>query len=226
MQIKGDPPLLYHPKEDDQVAYHERVTHAFKGYRDSLAPPYRVLLDRYELKDIAIKVVGVGNVGTFCAVALFTSPDRDPLFLQFKEATTAVLERYAGPSSFANHGERVVIGQRFMQAANDIMLGGTVGIDAHRHFYVRQLRDIKVAMPIPTAGHADLEFFADKCGHALARAHARSGDVAVIAGYLGSGEAFDDALVKFADAHADQTERDHAARSQAIKAGSIEAVDE
>ncbi len=219
--IDDDPPLLYHPPGRQKAAYRERVTHAFKGYRDSLHPAYRVLLDRYELQDIAIKVVGVGSVGTFCAVALLMASDTDPLFLQIKEASPSVLERYAGASAFSNHGERVVVGQRLMQAASDILLGWTAGLEPHRHFYIRQLRDMKIAMPIETADHADLEYFGEACGWALARAHARSGDPAMIAGYLGNGEAFDDAIVKFASAYADQTELDHAALVKAIKAGTI-----
>jgi uncharacterized protein (DUF2252 family) len=223
-RINDDPPLIYHPPARDRSAYRERVAHAFKGYRESLAPPYRVLLDRYELQDIAIKVVGVGSVGTFCAIALFTTADQEPLFLQVKEATASVLERHASASLFPNHGERVVMGQRLMQAASDLLLGWTAGLEPRRHFYIRQLRDIKVAMPLATAGHDDSKFFAEKCAQALARAHARSGDPAMIAGYLGAGEAFDDAIVKFAAAYADQTEQDHAALVKAIKAGRIKAV--
>src|SRR5208282_534219 len=170
VRIKDDPPLIYHPTGQRKVAHHERVLHAMRGYRDSLAPAYRVLLDRYQLEDIAIKVVGVGSVGTFCAIALFMAADDDPLILQIKEASASVLEPYAGPSAFANHGERVVVGQRLMQSASDILLGWTAGIEPNRHFYLRQLRDMKIAMPIETAGHEDLEYFAEACGWALARA--------------------------------------------------------
>jgi uncharacterized protein (DUF2252 family) len=223
--IYNDPPLIYHPAGRTKAAYHERVMRAFKGYRDALNPADRVLLDRYELKDIAIKVVGVGSVGTFCAVALLMASESDSLFLQIKEATASVLERYAGASPFRNHGERVVVGQRLMQAASDILLGWTDGLEPHRHFYLRQLRDMKIAMPIETAGHADLEYFAEACGWALARAHARSGDPAKIAGYLGEGETFDDAIVKFAAVYADQTEQDHAALVKAIKSRKIKILE-
>ncbi|MGH7879081.1 MAG: DUF2252 family protein, partial [Candidatus Binataceae bacterium] len=224
IRINDAPPLIYHPAERHKSAFRQRVVEGFKRYGDSLPPAYQLLFKRYELQDMAIKVVGVGSVGTFCAVALFTASDDDPLFLQIKEASASVLEPYAGASAFANHGHRVVVGQRLMQSAGDILLGWTEGIDANRHFYIRHLRDMKIAMPIETAGHTDLEYFAEACGWALALAHARSGDPAMIAGYLGSGEAFDDALVKFAEAYADQTERDHAALLKAIKAGQLKAA--
>ena len=224
-RIEDAPPLIYHLTGARKAAHHERVLHAVRGYRESLAPAYRVLLDRYRLEDIAIKVVGVGSVGTFCAIALFMAADDDPLFLQIKEASASVLEQYAGPSAFANHGQRVVFGQRLMQSASDILLGWTAGLEPNRHFYLRQLRDMKIAMPIETAGHADLEYFAAACGWALARAHARSGDPAMIAGYLGSRELFDDAIVEFAAAYADQTESDYARLLKAIKAGKIKIED-
>ena len=223
MEIKDAPPLIYHPKERNKSGWRHRVLDGFERYRASLPHAYQVLLAHYELRDLAIKVVGVGSVGTFCAIALFTAANDDALFLQIKEASASVLERYAGASAFPNHGQRVVAGQRLMQSAGDILLGWTAGLEAHRHFYVRQLRDMKIAMPIETAGHADLEYFAEACGQALALAHARSGDPAMISGYLGSGEAFDDAIVKFASAYADQTERDHAALLRAIKSGEIKA---
>jgi uncharacterized protein (DUF2252 family) len=180
-----------------------------------------VLLDRFELLDIAIKVVGVGSVGTFCEVALFRDALAAPLFLQIKEARASVLEPYAGRSVFSTHGQRVVYGQHLMQAASDIFLGWTVGLEPGRHFYVRQLRDMKIPMPVDTEVPTDLAYFADACGWALARAHARTGDPAMIAGYLGSSDAFDDAIVKFAKDYADQTESDYNALLKAIKGGRI-----
>jgi uncharacterized protein (DUF2252 family) len=182
-----------------------------------------VLFDRFQYCDLVIKVVGVGSVGTFCAVALFMAPDHDPLFLQIKEATASVLEKYASVSPYANHGERVVVGQRLMQAASDIFLGWTVGIDGNRHFYIRQLRDMKVSMVIDTMNAADLAYYGEACAWALARAHARSGAAAMIAGYMGSGDAFDAAIAEFADEYGDQTERDHAALVKAVRAGRISA---
>jgi len=171
---------------------------SFAKYRESLVPPYEVLLDRYELRDIAVKVVGIGSVGTYCEVALFIDFEKVPLFLQIKEARPSVLEPYAGVSRFANHGERVVVGQRLMQAASDIFLRWTAGSEPSRHLYIRQLRDMKVPMPVDTKRPTDFAYFADACGWALARAHARSGDPAMIAGYLGSSTTFDDAIAKFA----------------------------
>jgi uncharacterized protein (DUF2252 family) len=225
-KIKDEPPLIYHVTGQRHAEQRERILRGLRGYRDSLPSAYQVLFDRYQFQDFAMKVVGVGSVGTFCAVALLMASDEDPLFLQIKEARASVLEPYAGPSVFDNHGHRVVAGQHLMQSASDMLLGWSAGLDGKRHFYLRQLRDMKVAMPIETAGHEDLEYFAEACGWALARGHARSGDPAMIAGYLGSREAFDDALVEFASACADQTERDHARLLKAIKAGRIKTVDD
>jgi hypothetical protein len=150
--------------------------------------------------------------------------NNDPLFLQVKEARASVLEQYAGPSSFATHGERVVVGQRLMQAAGDVFLGWTVGLDRHRDFYIRQLRDMKVSMAVEMMDAADLAYYAEACGWALALAHARSGDSAMIAGYLGSNDSFDNAITRFADAYAEQTERDYAALQKAVKVGLIKAA--
>ncbi len=183
-RISDEPPLIYHQPEQRTASYRKRVVHALQRYRESLAPPYRVLFDRYQFRDIAFKVVGVGSVGTFCEVALFTTGGGDSLFLQVKEARSSVLERYAGASAFAAHGERVVVGQRLMQSASDILLGWTLGMDPGRHFYVRQLRDMKIPMPVDARDPTDLVYFAKACGGAVALAHARSGDPAMIAGYL------------------------------------------
>jgi len=224
-QIKNDPPLIFHEAEQRKPAYLEKMEAGFKRYRESLAPSFRVLFDRYQLRDVALKVVGVGSVGTYCEAALFTDDLEEPLFLQLKEARASVWEPYAGKSEFACHGERVVVGQRLMQAASDIFLGWTVEPESGRHFYVRQLRDMKVPMPVDTSDPTELAYFAEVCGWALSRAHARSGDPAMIAGYLGSSDAFDDAIVKFAADYADQTERDHGALLKAIKQGRIKAED-
>jgi uncharacterized protein (DUF2252 family) len=226
IRIRDEPPLIYHQPGQRTVAYRNRVAHALEHYRESLAPPYRVLFDRYQFRDIALKVVGIGSVGTFCEAAVFTTGEGDSLFLQVKEARSSVLERYAGASAFAVHGERVVVGQRLMQAASDILLGWTTGMDPGRHFYVRQLRDMKIPMPVDTRDPSDLVYFAKACGWAIALAHARSGDPALIAGYLGSSDAFDDAITKFAADYADQTERDYEAMVKAIKAGHIAAKPE
>jgi uncharacterized protein (DUF2252 family) len=223
-KIKDQPPLVTHLQKHRSPSYFERVEKVFKEtYRESLAIPYRTLLDRYRLRDIALKVVGIGSVGTFCEVALFTDAQDAPLFLQIKEARNSALEPYAGPSVFSTNGERVVVGQRLMQAASDIFLGWMVGLEPKRHFYVRQLRDMKIPMPLDPARPVDFAYFSAACGWALARAHARTGDPAVLDGYLGSSDAFDDAMVQFSQAYADQTERDHAALLKAIEAGRIEA---
>ena len=220
-KIKDHPPLIYHLPSQRTAAYRRQAASAFKRYRDSLAMSSRVLFDRFELLDVALKVVGIGSVGTFCEVALFRDAQAAPLFLQVKEAHASVLEPYAGRSSFATHGQRVVYGQRLMQAASDIFLGWMVGLQPGRHFYVRQLRDMKIAMPVDPKDPADLAYFADACGWAVALAHGRSGDPATIAGYLGTSAAFDDAIVKFAREYADQTERDYEALLKAIKSGRI-----
>jgi uncharacterized protein (DUF2252 family) len=220
-KIKDHPPLIYHLPSQRTAAYRRQAVSAFKRYRDSLAMSSRVLFDRFELLDVALKVVGIGSVGTFCEVALFRDAQAAPLFLQVKEAHASVLEPYAGRSSFATHGQRVVYGQRLMQAASDIFLGWMVGLQPGRHFYVRQLRDMKIAMPVDPKDPADLSYFADACGWAVALAHGRSGDPATIAGYLGTSAAFDDAIVKFAREYADQTERDYEALLKAIKSGRI-----
>jgi hypothetical protein len=220
-KIKDHRPLIYHLPSQRTAAYRRQAASAFKRYRDSLAMSSRVLFDRFELLDVALKVVGIGSVGTFCEVALFRDAQAASLFLQVKEARASVLEPYAGRSVFPTHGQRVVYGQRLMQAASDIFLGWMVGLQPGRHFYVRQLRDMKIAMPVDPKDPADLAYFADACGWALALAHGRSGDPATIAGYLGTSDAFDDAIVKFARTYADQTERDYEALLKAIKSGRI-----
>ena len=179
------------------------------------------LFDRFHFCDAALKVVGVGSVGTTCGVALFLAADGDPLFLQIKEARRSVLEPFTRKSIYANHGERVVVGQRLMQAASDIFLGWTHG-DRGRHFYVRQLRDMKISPAIEVMQPQNLVNYAALCGWALARAHARSGDAAMLSGYIGKSNAFADAVADFAEAYADQNERDHAALVAAVRAGRIE----
>lgn len=196
-------------------------------YGLTLSTDRRALLADYRLADVARKVVGVGSVGTRCWIFLLLGRDgRDPLFLQAKEADTSVLAEHVGASRYRNQGERVVSGQRLMQAASDIFLGWqrVDGIDGkQRDFYVRQLRDWKgIAMP-ETMSPRQLAAFGDVCGMTLARAHARSGDRVAIAAYLGRGEAFDRALVAFAEAYADQNERDHQALVDAVRAGRLPA---
>jgi uncharacterized protein (DUF2252 family) len=182
----------------------------------------RNLFDRFHFFDLAIKVVGVGSVGTFCAVSLFMASDDDPLFLQVKEARASVLEPYAGKSLHANHGQRVVAGQRIMQTASDVFLGWTRGASG-RDFYVRQLRDMKLSAVIEDWDTGLLRQYARMCAHALARAHARSGDAALIAGYMGSGQTFCDAIGEFAVEYSDQNRSDYRAFLGAIREGRVEA---
>ena len=223
LRIKENPPTIYHPKKGNRTFVPQDVLEAFSSYRETLPPSTRVLLDRFEFKDVAIKVVGVGSVGTRCFVLLLMAGEKDPLFLQVKEARRSVLEAYAGKSAFPHHGQRVVTGHRLMQSASDIFLGWTTGTEG-RHFYLRQLRDVKVKPIIENFTPSFMVQFAEWCGHTLARAHARSGEPAVISGYLGKSDAFDQAIVAFSTAYADQTERDHAALEKAARKGRLEVL--
>ncbi len=184
-----------------------------------------MLFDRYRFCDLAFKVVGIGSVGTICTVGLFMARDDDPLFLQVKEAGPSVLEPYAGKSLHENHGQRVVAGQCLMQSASDIFLGWTRGSDG-RDRYVRQLRDTKISALVEDFDAGDLRAYGRICGWALARAHARSGDAAMIAGYMGSSEAFDDAICEFADEYADQNRLDHRVLVEAVREGRVKAITE
>jgi uncharacterized protein (DUF2252 family) len=195
---------------------------AVQKYRESLSLERRVLFDRYQFVDNALKVVGVGSVGTVCAIALFFAAEDDPLFLQVKEARRSVLEPYSHLIYQGSHGERVVTGQRIMQAATDVFLGHYVG-EGGKHFYVRQLRDVKVKPMIEIFNHNNMMGFARNCGWALARAHARSGDPAIIAGYIGKGNVLPKAIAEFADAYREQNQLDHGKLLQAIKEGRIDA---
>jgi len=220
-RIKDAPPLVYHLP--DRPAFRAHMRRMLESYRDSLPEERRVLLDRYELADQAFKVVGVGSVGTFCGIALFVAGGEDPLFLQIKQARASVLEPYAGRSAVATHGQRVVVGQRIMQSASDVFLGWATD-HAGQHFYVRQLRDVKIKPRLELFDRRALVDYARACGHALARAHARSGRSAMVAGYMGTGTKFDDAVAKFALAYADQTERDHGTLVAAVRTGRVEAT--
>jgi len=220
-RLIDQPPVLFHMSGK---GFDKDVREALAAYRSTLPDERRVLFDRYRMEDIAIKAVGIGSVGTRCYVGLFFSAENHPLLLQFKEACPSVLEPFAGKSLYENHGERVVTGQRLMQSASDIFLGWTHGRDARRHFYVRQLRDMKMSAPIEGASAAQHKLYAELCGRTLAHAHAKSGDVAVISGYLGKSDTFDQAIGEFAVAYADQNEKDHAALVAAVKAGRIKAL--
>jgi uncharacterized protein (DUF2252 family) len=223
--VDGTRRLVEHPptlvRRDDVTQ--PLVAAAFAGYRATLQEDRRLLLDRYTLTDYALKVVGVGSVGLGALVGLFMGgSDADPLFLQVKQAEASVYEPSLGGAPGASHGERVVIGQRRLQAASDILLGWTVGAQG-RHWYVRQLQDQKGSALIETMTGADLATWGELCAWALARGHARSGEPATIDAYLGTDVTFEEAIASFAEAYADQTERDHAALAAAIASGRITA---
>jgi uncharacterized protein (DUF2252 family) len=221
-RLIDQPPFVFHVSEDN---WDERVAEGLVAYRESLPDERRVLLDRYRFEDSALKLVGIGSVGTRCHVALLRADGAHPLILQFKEARRSVLEPYTEKSRYANQGQRVVTGQRLLQSSSDIFLGwarGRRGFD----FYVRQLRDMKFSLPVEGFSSIQLERYADFCGRVLARAHAKSGDAAAISGYLGRSERFDDSLGRFALAYADQTERDHAALVKAVRTGRVQALGE
>ena len=216
--VADKPPKVFHPPDRD--AYEELVRDLFRTYERSIVPERRSVFERFTFADAAYKVVGVGSVGTRCSVALFVAAPGDMLWLQVKEARASVYERYT-PSGYANHGERVVIGQRLLQTSSDLFLGWANAEDGHA-FYVRQLRDMKTSPNIDEMGAGELKKYASACGWALARAHAKaSGKAAAIAGYLGRGDAFDRSLAAFADAYADQNESDYRALVKARDDGRI-----
>jgi uncharacterized protein (DUF2252 family) len=222
IRIADHPPIIFHPKSTNKDGATAIIHQIFHSYRESLVADRRPLMDRYRLIDFAIKVVGVGSVGRRCWIALMMSEGDDPLFLQFKEAVRSVLEPYCGRSAFTHHGQRVVMGQRLMQPASDIFLGWTTAPNG-RHFYVRQLHDVKIKPLVETFDAETLDAFAQACGWVLARAHAKVADSSgTISGYLGSSsDAFDAAMGKFALAYADQAERDYAALKAAVRTGEI-----
>ena len=196
----------------------------FRAYRATLQDDRRRLLERFEFVDAARKVVGVGSVGTRAFIVLLQGRDaQDPLFLQIKEATASVLEPYVGKSRYRQHGERVVQGQRMMQASSDIYLGWTKGLDVRRHFYWRQLRDMKGSVEVEAMAPIGLMFYARTCGWTLARSHARSGDPVAIAAYLGDSDAFDKSITDFSERYADQNEQDYEEFVNAVKSGRLEA---
>jgi uncharacterized protein (DUF2252 family) len=219
-KIKDIPPLIYHFEGEKQQEFYRQAEAAFHRYLKTLSHDRRALLQRYSIYDAAIKVVGVGSVGTRCGIMLLLSATGDPLFLQFKEARQSVLEPYLGKSKFANQGQRVVEGQKLMQSASDIFLGWTHD-DSGQQFYVRQLRDAKVKPILEDMGHNTFLTYARSCGWALARAHARTGDPAVISGYMGKDDTMDEAIAEFSLAYMKQNEQDFLLMQDALKGGSI-----
>jgi hypothetical protein len=234
LRIVSDPPLIVPiaelAAEAGSTDAEARVLEVFADYRASLDLDRRALLDGYRFVDAAFKVVGVGSVGTRAWIVLLLGRDQgDPLFLQVKEAQRSVLEPYAAPSRFDHQGERVVQGQRLMQAASDILLGWVraKGVDAeHRDFYVRQLWDWKGSVRVESMDLRGLTVYAEICGTTLAHAHARGGDRIAIGAYLGKGDTFDRALAEFAEAYADQNERDYESLRGAVGEGRVEAMQE
>ncbi len=215
--IEDRPPLIYHFDSEATRGYKIHAHSAFANYQASLLPERRALMEHYILADIAFKVVGVGSVGTFCAIGLFMTADGEPLFLQVKQALASVLETIAAPPpGLVHQGCRVVEGQRAMQAASDIFLGATEDPKTNRQFYVRQLKNRHLGSIGEVIEGKALDAYASLCGRTLARAHARSGDPAVLAGYMGKSEVLDDALASFAMAYAALTKHDHAQLKAAI----------
>ncbi|MFM7330479.1 MAG: DUF2252 family protein [Brachymonas sp.] len=205
----------------------ERGIHQFfVEYRNSLSADRQVLFDRYELMDVAIKVPGIGSVGTRCFVALFAADGHHPLFLQFKQARDSVLMKPLGLKPYPHNGQRIVNGQRLSQAASDVFLGWASNAALGVEFYVRQLRDMKGSLDVTLFSESDMADYAQACGYALARSQAKAGDPALIAGYIGKSEAFDEAITKHALAYADQNEADYSALKKAVKNGTVQATEE
>ena len=231
-RIVSQPPIVIPVRElgasvgmsSDELQH--TIHEQFRAYRSTLQPDRQALLERFEIVDVARKVVGVGSVGTRAFIVLLQGRDQeDPLFLQVKEASASVLEDHLPKSRFRQAGERVVQGQRMMQAASDIFLGWTKGAQAGRFLYWRQLRDMKGSAIVEAMTPPVLAFYARQCGWTLARAHARSGDPVAMAAYLGEGDGFDRSITDFSKRYADQNERDHEAFTKAVRSGRIEAIE-
>jgi uncharacterized protein (DUF2252 family) len=219
------PPLIFHVDDTREPKFRQNVQKGFVRYKESLNHSVRQLLNRFEVVDVARKVVGVGSVGTACAILLLESGNGDPLFLQVKEAGASVLERYCGAAPYEHHGERVVRAQRLIQSASDMFLGWLTGPaeDGSRTYYVRQLNDVKLKPLVELAVPHTARLYARYCGRVLARAHCRTGDAVLLSAYMGDSDAFEEAIADFAVAYADQTERDHQALLAAVRAGRVEA---
>jgi uncharacterized protein (DUF2252 family) len=227
--IRDSQPLIYHVAtrgSREAKLFDEEIRRFIAAFRTTLPDERRALFDRYELMDVAMRVVGVGSVGTRCYMALFMADGQSPLFLQVKEARASVLESYLPASKYANHGQRVVTGQRLLQSASDIFLGWSrsrvMGVD----FYVRQLRDMKGSFDFETFDVGDLSEYAVSCGHALAHSMAKAGDPALIYGYVGRSDTFDAAIESFALAYAERNEEDWSLLKSAVKAGRVQTVRE
>ncbi|HET7086759.1 MAG TPA: DUF2252 domain-containing protein [Rhizomicrobium sp.] len=221
--IRDAPPLIFHPEISHTPDFGPMAERILAHYRQTLYEDRRALLDDYHFVDAAMKVVGVGSVGRRCWIVLMMSSSNDPMFLQFKEAVGSVLEPFAGKSAYPHHGQRVVAGQRLMQPASDMFLGWVTGENGVQ-FYVRQLRDGKIKPMVETFDAQTMCLYAEACGWVLARAHAKGGDEASIAGYLGSNDQFEKAIGSFAVSYADQVEHDHGVLKAAVRRGEVTAL--
>jgi len=220
-RIKDDPPLIYHPSGDEESYTLREAKQAHKRYIESLPEDKQVLLSRYTMHDFAIKVVGVGSVGTLCGISLLMSATGEPIFLQFKEARKSVLEaNVKNKGKYPHQGERIVMGQKLMQSAPDMFLGWT-NDDKGKYFYIRQLRDAKIKPVIEIMKSENMTDYAKACGWALARAHARSGDPSLLSGYIGNNNEFANAISKFSMSYAHQNELDYNKMVEAIKEGRL-----
>ncbi len=220
-RIKDDPPLIYHPSGDEgkQILLEAETVH--NRYLETLSDEKKVLLSRYTLHDLAIKVVGVGSVGTLCGISLLMSATGEPIFLQFKEARKSVLEdNVKANGKYSHQGERIVRGQKLMQSASDMFLGWT-NDDKNKFFYIRQLRDAKVKPVLEIMKAKNMNDYAKACGWALARAHARTGDPSVLSGYMGKSNEFANAISRFSVSYANQNELDYNKMLEAIKEGRL-----
>jgi len=216
--ITEQPPLILHPFDLKELM--DMINTFFENYKSTLQPDRRFLLDQYHITDVALKVVGVGSVGTRCFVVLLLNDNSEPLFIQVKEARQSVLEPYTRASVYGHHGERIVQGQRLMQSASDIFLGWTTGPQG-RHYYLRQLRDKKISPDIATQNKEFLVIYAQYCARVLAKAHCKTNQGAVICGYIGKGNRFAEAITEFGELYADQTEKDFEEFKKAIEKGEL-----
>jgi uncharacterized protein (DUF2252 family) len=228
-RIKARPPLVVRLEDllphDSAESFAEALDHHRQSYLETLRPDHRLLMQHYRLVDVALKVVGTGSVGTWCFVALLEGSNGHPLLMQGKEAQASVLEPFVGRAHWDHQGERVVSGQRLLQAASDSLLGWATGLEG-RHFYWRQLWDNKGAYDVETMSAGELAEYAGLCGTCLAQAHSRSSDAAMISGYMGASSRLDRAIARFAKVYADQNEQDHAELVEAVGVGRIETAPE
>jgi uncharacterized protein (DUF2252 family) len=216
--INDQPPLILHPFDLEESK--EMINTFFEQYKNTLQPDRRLLFEQYHVTDVALKVVGVGSVGTRCYIALILNDDNQPLFIQVKEARQSVLEPYTKPSLYKHNGERIVQGQRLMQSASDIFLGWTTGPQG-RQYYLRQLRDKKISPDIGTLNKEFLVIYAQYCARVLAKAHCKTNQGAIICGYIGKGDRFAEAITSFAELYADQTEKDFEEFRKAVQKGEL-----